>query len=114
MTPQEIYDDALALVNVMRGRLGMEPLTALPRGIPGDGGKCPIRRALGNSCVMVEDGCIEWNNYDDAETFGAEGKLTTATPRPFVMFMGEFDEEKFPDLIDQEELRVMIENSKLK
>ena len=105
MTPQEIYDDALTLVNVMRARLGKEPLTALPKGVPGDGAQCPIRRALGDSCTMVDGSWIRFNNYDDAETFHAEDELKMSTPPAFGIFLAEFDEGKFPDLVDNEYMR---------
>ena len=100
MTPKEIYDAALLEVNSLRQRLGMAPLSELPKGVPGDGGNCPITRAL--NCACVEDARIEWKSYEDANAVGAEGTLYTSTPRELVTFIAKFDDLKFPEVVERE------------
>ncbi len=100
MTPKEIYDAALLEVNSLRQRLSMGPLSALPKGIPGDGGNCPIQRAL--HCIIIEDSSIEWNCYEDAEALGAHGGYSIPTPLALVAFIAAFDDGEFPDLVESE------------
>ncbi len=101
MTPKEIYDAALFEVNSLRQRLGMEPLGALPKGVPGDGGKCPIQRAL-NCAAMVEDKYIVMMCSEDAVALGSTLGSLVDTPQALAAFIAAFDNLVFPDLIERE------------
>ncbi len=101
MTLTEIYAAALLEVNSLRQRLGMAPLSELPKGVPGDGGNCPIQRAL--NCAKVESTYMHWYSFDDISALYPDGKVPSiSTPQALVAFIAAFDDGNFPELVERE------------
>jgi len=83
---------ALEFVNATRARYGLgEPLAVLPRGVPGDGYKCPIARGLGDGWLVDGRAAFrfdEVNDPDERLSALAEG------------FTEKFDVGDYPHLVD--------------
>lgn len=97
MTIEQLYNDALEMVNKLRIKRGQEPLTELSPGNLSDPQSCPIQQSL--ECYYAGHDYIKWVNIDSYP-------LTTFdyldTPDVLSKFMTEFDDEHFPELIDEQ------------
>lgn len=100
-------DKVLNMVNKLRAAMGKKPLKNLPKGDLNESDSCPLARALGCSIsddvmVMSINKATQMNKVlkrgvvpflDDPKNVQIE------TPKTFVNFIYEFDEEQFPKLI---------------
>lgn len=84
-------DRVLAYVNRLRGKMGEDPITELPKGIPCNTWQCPIARSLPGSAMSGPLAIVAYTG-DDRHSF---------TPPAYVRrWMNDFDNGLIVDLTD--------------
>ena len=101
----------LEYVNSARAALKFSRISQLPKGVIGNPHKCPIANALEDTVAGVDDMYIDFFNREDAnkvnlawwgddllENFNGR---EIHTPHHIQEFIVDFDEEKYPELIEE-------------
>jgi len=90
-------EKTLAFVNQHRTKHGLEAITELPKGMPGEATNCVVARALNEVYVTTTASVAGITIY------GEDGKMRRLrTPVAVADFIRAFDRDYFPDLIDEE------------
>lgn len=105
----ETTECALRLINMVREEWGVEPLTEMPKGVPGSACDCPVARALRPCGDPFVNGNLDFRTQEDAKR--AEHAMSgnrisrinpwaVVPPRDLLMFIDNFDSERYPELIE--------------
>lgn len=104
--------EVLDLVNKGRAALNREPLTKLPKGLPGDVCRCVIAEAFASDFGTVNGEAIFFAGRDSrikgglvAKAWGTsfdDGEESVLLPEPIQDFIGAFDTGQYPELLDIE------------
>jgi hypothetical protein len=94
----------LGWVNHARRAIGLPPLNQLPKGIPGDVGRCPLAEAVPGLEVHSEY-CVaaprqaRWLAGAWGAEPGADGRFQL--PPPLIAFVHAFDAGRYPELVER-------------
>ena len=94
----------LGWVNHARRAIGLPPLNQLPKGIPGDVGRCPLAEAVPglevhSSYCVAASRQARWLAGAWGAELGPDGRFQL--PPPLTAFVHAFDAGFYPELVEQ-------------